>query len=149
MDKTNYITSNNYDINYVDLSPRFSNGILSGYDKVLDDQAVQNSLKNLFTISQGEVPGKPWLGNPLNIFLFDNIGKFEEQAIKAAFINIIEKYEPRVKIIDISLNSQPEYNTINISLYYSLLTGGQDEIDNYRFSLNYNNLTNITLRDLT
>jgi len=128
---------------YKDITPKPNK---YGYDSAYDEEAVKQSLKNLFLINQGEVPGKPWLGNPLNIFLFDNIGYFEIQGIKAAFINLIEKYEPRVKILELHIIDNLEYNAINIDITYAILIGEKNTITNYRFSLGYNTLTNLTLR---
>jgi len=134
---------------YKDIIPKYNNNIQIGYDDSFDEEAIQNSLYNLFLINQGEIPGKPWLGNPLQIFLFDNIGYFETETIKVAFINIVEKYEPRVNIIDIDINMESEYNNIMINIIYSILLGGNQKILNYRFSVNYNNITNISLRRIT
>ena len=136
-------------VNYADVRPKYKMGSLIGFDKVIDEEAVKNSLKNLFSITRGQVPGKPWLGNPLDVFLFDNISEFEKEAIKDAFVNIIEKYEPRVKIEDLEVFSEEEYNSVTVKLYYRILIGDVNTIRNYRFSLNYNNLTNISLREIT
>jgi len=144
----NLISNNPFEINYKDISPKYKNGQLIGYNMVEDNEAIKNSLKNLFTIKKGEVPGKPWIGNPINIFLFDNIDIFQKQAITAAFINTIENYEPRVKIMDLNIDMQPEYNNINITLHYSIILSTNSNLETYRFSLNYNNLTNITLREI-
>jgi phage baseplate assembly protein W len=134
---------------YKDIISKYNNDIQIGYNNSFDEEAIQNSLYNLFLINQGEIPGKPWLGNPLQIFLFDNIGYFEIETIKVAFINIVEKYEPRVNIIDVDINIESEYNNIMINITYSILLGGNQQILNYRFSINYNNITNISLRRTT
>ena len=134
---------------YKDIIPKYNNNIQVGYEDAFDEEAIQNSLYNLFLINQGEIPGKPWLGNPLQIFLFDNIGYFETQAIRVAFINIIEKYEPRIDLIDVNIGIESEYNNIVIDIVYSPLLGRSKQILNYRFSVNYNNITNIFLRRTT
>jgi phage baseplate assembly protein W len=134
---------------YKDITSKYQNNIQVGYEDTFDEEAIQNSLYNLFLINQGEIPGKPWLGNPLQIFLFDNIGYFETQAIRVAFINIIEKYEPRIDLIDVNIGIESEYNNIVIDIVYSPLLGRSKQILNYRFSVNYNNITNISLRRTT
>jgi len=132
--------------NYKDIIPKHTTVGNIGYDEVFDELAVQESLKNLFIINQGEVPGKPQIGNPLNIFLFDNIGYFEVQGIKTAFINMMEKYEPRVKIVDLDIKEESEYNNISISITYIIMIGDRNTVRNYRFSIGYNTMTNLTLR---
>jgi len=137
-------------VNYRDIFPKLSvRGILTGWSDAIDEEAIKNSLRNLFAINLGQVPGKPWLGNPLNIYLFDNISYFEEKAIKAAFINTIDKFEPRVNIIDVKIEIEPEYNSVNIFIVYTLNIGDINKVRNYRFSLNYNTMTNISLRENT
>jgi len=131
---------------YKDVSPKTGYEKDTGYNEVLDEDAIKESLRNLFMINQGEVPGKPWLGNPLNVFLFDNIGYFEVQGIKAAFMNIIEKFEPRVKIIDVKVTAEQAYNTINIEMTYIILIGDKNKLVNYRFSNSYNTYTNLSVR---
>lgn len=145
------IDSSNFEnINYRDIFPKKGiKGILTGWADAIDEEAVKNSLRNLFTINFGQVPGKPWLGNALNIYLFDNISYFEETAIKTAFINTIDKFEPRVKILDMKIDMEPEYNSISILIIYALNIGDVNRVKNYRFSLNYNTMTNISLREDT
>ena len=135
--------------NYKDITPRYAEGQQRGYDTVEDEKAIQNALYNLFTIQQGQVPGKPWLGSGLNLFLFDNIGFFETRALEASFINTIEKYEPRVKMLELDIIVESEYNSISIDITYIILIGDRNSIKNYRFNLTYNNISNITLRDYT
>ncbi len=126
--------------NYSDIIPKFKNGII-GYNVVTDLEAVKNSLMNLFLIQQGEVPGKPWLGNTMNVFLFDQIGFFEEKSIETAFINVIQNFEPRVQIVNLKVNINEEYNNISLNLQYYVLYGEKSIIQNYRFDLNYNTLS--------
>jgi phage baseplate assembly protein W len=135
-------------IEYTDITPVFKDNTLKGYNTAEDEDAIKNSIRNLFVINRGEVPGKPWLGNNLNIFLFDNIGHFENEAIKSTFINTIELYEPRVQVVDLKVINELEYSRIIIDIFYRLLIGDKNTIKNYRFSLSQNNLSNITLRKL-
>ena len=132
--------------NYVDISPKKLNNKLVGYGIKEDLEAVENSLKNLFTIRKGEVPGKPFLGNPLPIYLFDNIGFFEKKSIKTAMINVVEKYEPRVKIVDIKIEEHKEYNAINIIMDYIVFFENKEIFRKTEFSLS-NNMTNLLIRN--
>jgi len=131
---------------YKDIIPKYENREVVGYNTVTDLDAINNSLKNLFTIELGEVPGKPWLGNPISIYLFDNIGFFEERAIETALRNILEKYEPRVSLIGLKIIKEDEYNSINIILDYSAFVNGQEVFENINLSVAHNMLTNISTR---
>ena len=131
---------------YTDIIPKYENRTNIGYDTVSDLDSINNSLKNLFTIELGEVPGKPWLGNPVSIYLFDNIGFFEERAIETALRNILEKFEPRVSLIGLKIIKEDEYNSINIILDYSAFINGQEVFENINLSVAHNMLTNISSR---
>lgn len=131
---------------YKDIIPKFSSQGQIGYGDSEDLDAVKNSLINLFMINKGDVPGKPWLGNSLSVFLFDNIGYFEEQTIKTSFINTIDNFEPRVEIIDLTVNGSPEYNAFNVNLTYYVSFYSDKIYQELKFSLNHNEMTSIDLR---
>ena len=134
---------------YNDITPKYENRTNVGYNSVSDLDAINNSLKNLFTIELGEVPGKPWLGNPISIYLFDNIGFFEERAIETALRNILEKYEPRVSLTGLKIIKEDEYNSINIVLDYSAFINGLEVFESINLSVAHNMLTNISTRTQT
>lgn len=131
---------------YKDIKPKYSTEGQIGYSDSEDMEAIKNSLKNLFLIKKGEVPGKPWLGSPLTIFLFDNIGFFEEKTIKTSFTNTVETFEPRVKIINLTIDGNYEHNSLTINLDYYVIFSGENIYQNLRFSLSHNEMTNIDLR---
>jgi len=134
------------EIIYKDISPYYKNNENVGYNTITNEQAIRNSLRNLFLISLGEVPGKPWMGNPLNTKLFENIDPFLEHAIKNAFINTVENFEPRVLIEDVIVDIQYG-NLIRVELKYYNLIDEKDVLRVFRFSTNYNTITNLSLRE--
>ena len=131
---------------YKDIKPKFGSNGQIGYTASEDLEAVKNALKNLFLIKKGEVPGKPWLGSPLTIFLFDNIGFFEQQSIRTSFINTVENYEPRVQVVNLTVEGSPEYNSLTVNLDYYVYYESKNIQQNLRFSLSHNEMTNIDLR---
>ena len=131
---------------YTDIVPRVDGENLVGYGLVEDVDSVKNALINLFTIEKGEVPGKPWLGNPLSIFLFDNIGFFEQKTMETSFKNTIDLYEPRVQLEKLTVTPSPEYNRITIYLEFYVLINNTETLENLRISLAHNEMTNIAIR---
>lgn len=131
---------------YFDISPKLLSGKHIGYDTVTDIDAIKNSLKNLFTIRKGEVPGKPWLGSPLTPYLFDNIGFFEERTIETVLMNTLEKYEPRVRLINIEVKQQQEYNSLYIVLNFIVYINNNEVFESLTFSLAHNTMTTIQTR---
>jgi len=133
-------------IAYKDITPTYTGIENTGYGIVEDLDAIQNSIKNLFTIELGEVPGKPWLGNPVSLYLFDNIGFFEERAIESALRNVLDKYEPRVTLVSIKITNQEEFNFLEIIINYIIFIDGNEVFQNLRLSLAHNSMTSIAQR---
>ncbi len=106
---------------YQDLSAKVtgSTNELLGYELEHNEDAISNSLVNLFTIQKGEMPGKPWFGNPLNIALFDLFDEFEVENLKSAVKNEIAQFEPRITVEDIRIVVAKEYNKISVQIDYS------------------------------
>ena len=126
---------------YQDLSPKFNGNILTGYSVDHDREAIRNSLLNLFTIQRGDVPGKPYLGNPLDLALFDLFDVFTQKDIETAIINTIGTYEPRVILHNVFINSTPEYNRIIISINYSFATSGVIDYDSLEIPYSHNSIS--------
>jgi len=134
---------------YNDIRTKYENRVPVGYDSVTELDAINNSIKNLFTIELGEVPGKPWLGNPISLYLFDNIGFFQERAIETALKNVLNKYEPRVNLISIKINKQEEYNSLSAIINYSAFIHGTEVFQSLDLSMAHNTLTSVSTRTQT
>jgi phage baseplate assembly protein W len=131
---------------YTDVRPKFdNNNNLVGYSLSEDLEAVKNSIRNLFSITQGEVAGKPWLGNPMNISLFDQIDYFTAYSLHKGIKNTIERFEPRVLIENLVVNSYPDQNQVDIVLDYWILINNEQVFDQTVISLAYNTMTLINL----
>jgi len=133
---------------YRDLAPRKVNDKLVGYQVSEDLLAVKNSLRNLFSIRLGTVPGKPWLGNPIDVHVFDNIGFFEKRTIEDAFRNVIEKFEPRVEIASLGIEVSNEFQQVTVYMEYYVLIDSAEVYDNLRISLAQNEMTAIVTRTI-
>lgn len=131
---------------YVDISPIRDSAGNVHYSKEYDVNAVNSSIMNLFSIERGEVPGKPWLGNPLSIYLFENIGYFEQRSIEIALRNTLELYEPRANIDYINVNVVNQNNEIEINIGYYIILGSQEIFEDLKFKYSHNNMTSITQR---
>jgi phage baseplate assembly protein W len=126
---------------YQDISPVFNSNKLSGYELEYDEDAIKNSLLNLFTIQKGDVPGKPYLGNPLDLALFDLFDFFTQKDIETAIINTIGNYEPRVQLHNVFVDAAPEYNRIIITINYSFVVGGTINYDSLKIPYSHNTIS--------
>ena len=92
--------------------------LLTGYDRSYDIDAIKQSLINLFLIESLEVPGKPYLGNPLSIKVFELFDSFSQSMVETSLRTLIQNYEPRVQIEDIRVTSMEELNRLIIEIDY-------------------------------
>ena len=83
-----------------------------------DEEAVKESLRNLILTNKGERLMQPLLGGNIRAMLFENNTpatiKFLQEQIKAT----IEEYEPRAALIDVTVQSSLDENTINVTIYF-------------------------------
>jgi len=83
-----------------------------------DEEAVKESIKNLILTDKGERLMQPLLGGNVRAMLFENNTpatlKFLQEQIKAT----IEEYEPRASLIDVTVQSSLDENTINVAIYF-------------------------------
>ncbi len=126
---------------YQDISAVFDVDKMSGYEIEYDEAAIRNSLLNLFTIHKGDVPGKPYLGNPLDLMVFDLFDFFTQKDIETAVINSINTYEPRVQLHNVIISPAPEYNRIIITINYSYAVGATINYDSLDIPYSHNNIS--------
>ena len=109
---------------YTDITPKISGNTLVGYERVYDVEAVKNSIRNLFLCNKGSVPGKPFLGNPLNLELFELFDDTTAKNLETAITNEIEKFEPRVEVESVEIIQSLEMNRIIVTVYFSVYVAG-------------------------
>jgi len=120
MDLAEYKILKNDNYSYRDLKPKIDGETLVGYHSTFDEEAIKNSLKNIFLVQKGEMPGNPQFGNPLRLSLFDNFDFFTESTLKTAIRVEIEKYEPRVTLLDVKIDLMQEYNRVLVEVIYTI-----------------------------
>jgi len=88
----------------------------------LGTNAIEQSLRNILSISRGTMPGYPEFGSGINKYLFEMINPLTAQLIKTEITYAIEKFEPRIQIVNINVSDDPDYNRIIIKIVYSVLS---------------------------
>jgi phage baseplate assembly protein W len=87
----------------------------------LDTKAISNSLLNLFNTRPGQRFLFPEYGVDLLKYVFVQINDTNGDAIGNAILAGIEKFEPRINVIQIRVNAIPDENTYNIDVYYRII----------------------------
>ena len=83
--------------------------------------AIKQSLTNLLYTNYGERPFRPNLGGGLDHLLFEQLDPLTVLELDQSIRNVIQNWEPRVKIISLGINAQPDQNALGITLAFSLL----------------------------
>jgi len=94
---------------------------VSGDVPVLRDaEAVKRSLRNLMLTGRFERPFQPNIGANIKQLLFEPISPLTQHSIELSIKETIQKYEPRVKIISLSVIVSPDENGYNVVLAFAI-----------------------------
>jgi len=111
------------DKTYTDLDFSFRRNPVT--DAVLikrDVEAVKQSIVNILSTNRGERPFLPDFGANVRSYLFENFdgitGSLVEEQIRVALAN----HEPRVRVLDVSVEGLPNRNAMRISLEFEILS---------------------------
>tara|TARA_B110000977_G_scaffold73101_1_gene98923 strand:+ start:58 stop:504 length:447 start_codon:yes stop_codon:yes gene_type:complete len=83
-----------------------------------DDRAVKNAVKNLLLTNFHERPFQASLGANLRGLLFEPADGITRIAIKDNVFRVLTQYEPRVKVINISVENTSDENGYNITVNF-------------------------------
>jgi phage baseplate assembly protein W len=104
---------------YSDIDLTFSRQPITGdVSLVLDNRAVISSVRNLLQTNFYDRPWQPSLGSNVNALLFENITPLMETTIEQEIRNVINNFEPRVKIDKINVSANTQEDGYNITLQF-------------------------------
>ena len=111
---------------FKDLSVTFTKHPVSAdLVQVKDKAAVVQSISNLLLTNKGERPFQPELGCDLRNMLFEPLDYATSAQIKSVVAEVINKYEPRVKVVNIYCFPDYDNNGYEVELSYTLV--GRDD----------------------
>jgi phage baseplate assembly protein W len=111
-------TINITNTHFVDLDLSFQvNPITRDVAKKLDDKAIKQSLISLVMTKPYETPFHPEISSQANAVLFDLDTPITKEIIRTTVIQVITKFEPRVQLIDVTVNSVTRGYNITIDFY--------------------------------
>ena len=104
---------------YVDLDLNFLNNPITGdISKVVDTQAIIRSIENLVLIHFYESHFRPNVGSNTYRLLFENISDLTALALQREIENVVQNFEPRVKISFLSVTASPDDNGYNVRMEF-------------------------------
>ena len=95
----------------------------SGDIKVDNDQeAIKNSIRNIFNTRKGQKILTPEFGAALDQFLFERVDDFTANIIGKTILDNLQSYEPRVEVLKINVYPFPDQNQYNVQVFYKFLS---------------------------
>lgn len=98
--------------------------------RLLEEESIKNSLRNLLKTSRYERVYNPLYGGSLNQILFEQIDDRNILAVDTIVRTAIENYEPRVQVLDVVSTGLVDENTLAMTLLYTIINRqGQQRLD--------------------
>lgn len=88
--------------------------------RLTDEDAVQQALRNLLRTRKGERVFHPEYGMDIDHLLFELIDGDIALDIEVSIKEAIIKWEPRVRVINISVVDDPDSNTYRMTMLYQI-----------------------------
>jgi phage baseplate assembly protein W len=86
----------------------------------LDEHAIVNSIRNLFSTRKGQMLLDPEYGLNLEKYLFQPINSFLARAMARDILQGIEEYEPRVKVDGVNVRMNVDQQLYEVSILLSI-----------------------------
>ena len=85
-----------------------------------DSSAIARSIRNIVFTSPGEKFFNPDFGSRISESLFENVDNVSALAIEDEIRSSIINFEPRVNLLDVSVNPNPDDNEMNVVIQYEV-----------------------------
>lgn len=89
--------------------------------RVTNEQSIINSVKKILKTNNFEVPYAPYFGANIYRYLFEPFTPTTEMEIKNEIKFAIEAFEPRVELLDVVVNGDPDRNALDITVTVSII----------------------------
>ena len=107
---------------FKDISMSFQvNPLTSDLIAIKNTTAIARSLRNLVLTTPGERFFNENLGSQVNNLLFENVDDITAVSVRSEIINVIENYEPRVKLIKVSVNANIDSYNMDVRIVYQVI----------------------------
>jgi len=108
-------TFSDFDLNFI------ANPATGDIAKKYDENAIKQSIKNLVMTNHYERPFHPEIGSQVTALLFEPYTPMLSSMVQRAIIQTIENFEPRVKLISVDVNMNPDNNTVYVSITFRII----------------------------
>lgn len=113
---------------FVDLDLSFEmNPITHDVSKKVNSIAIRQSLRNIVLTRFYEVGFHPLFGSQVNELLFSNFDPITKMNLERLVRLAIENYEPRVQVLNVSVEEYPTAEKLEISISYIIINDNQPQ----------------------
>ena len=102
----------------------------------IDWNAVSNGIFNIFLFAPGERIILPEFGNSLYKYVYEPESSGMLDRMKVDVQEMLERWEPRIKIQAVNIVANPDQNQINIEVLYTVPALGDGTIRSFNVSVN-------------
>ena len=107
---------------FKDVSASFKvNPLTNDLIAIKNETAIARSLRNLVLTVPGERFFNENLGSQVNNLLFENVDDVTAMSVRQEIINLIENYEPRVKLLSVSVNANIDSYSMDVVIAYQVI----------------------------
>ena len=115
---------------YKDLDLNFGrNPVNNDVNKLSDVEAVKRSVRNLIQTSHFERPFHPEIGSGVRDMLFENMTPITAFIIAKQVEDVIENYEPRVRLIGVRALPNLDLNEYEVSIEFYVINTPTELVD--------------------
>ena len=86
-----------------------------------DAAAVKQAVKNLILTNHFEKPFQPFFGGNVRGLLFELANDVTGSEVEEQIVSAIQQYEPRAQIINVDVNSQPDRNSLAVTITFKVV----------------------------
>lgn len=114
---------------YADFLMNLDRNPISGeLARVTNERSVIRAMKNLVLTRKGERPHQPNLGCGLDNLLFEPFDTVTTDLIRNAIETTITQYEPRVKLILVSVQPREESDAYVVSITFAMVNAPSEAL---------------------
>ena len=107
---------------FKDISMSFQvNPLTNDLIAITNTTAIARSLRNLVLTTPGERFFNENLGSQVNNLLFENVDDITAMSVRSEIISVIENYEPRVKLLKVSVNANIDDYNMDVRIVYQVI----------------------------
>jgi phage baseplate assembly protein W len=115
-------TTNRRTRQFSDINLLFTaNPVTGDVTKKIDEEAIKASVKNLISTNNYERLFHPEIGCQIHGLLFENFYVVTREIMKKTVFDVINKFEPRVAVLDVSIEENLDSNGLDVEVTFLIL----------------------------